>query len=77
MCFVIIFQLQEAYSLEIESKENWNLKQSLKGREPSVFSRTIYIKNQEYSAHVAYHDNQVSPHDICYQGLPEKEIETI
>lgn len=44
MCWVIIFQLQEAYSLEVESKENWDLKQSLK--EEQVISKNIYIKKQ-------------------------------
>jgi hypothetical protein len=42
MYWIIIFQLQEAYSLEVESKENWNLKQSL--NKEQVFSRKIYIK---------------------------------
>jgi hypothetical protein len=40
MCWVIIFQLQEANSIEVESKEDRNLKQSLKEKMSAV-QRTI------------------------------------
>jgi hypothetical protein len=34
-------------------------------------------KYEEHIAYVAYHYEQVSPHDICYQRLPEnKQVET-
>jgi hypothetical protein len=70
MCRAIIFQLQEANSLEVESKEDWNLKQSLKEKSQQWVELLTSVK---YTGVCRYHNGQVSPHNVSNQRLPENK----